>query len=63
MIDVKLTLLAARSSFGPRTGGSSLYKTRKAMWPYPDDILNDIRTFLSIIIIRLSTSRDGHIAH
>ena len=32
------------------------------MWPYLDDIVDHIRTFLSIIIIWISTSRDGHIA-
>ena len=47
---------------GLRTGGSNLYKTRKVMWPHLDDMLDHIRTFLSIIIIWLSMSRDGHIA-
>ena len=46
---------------GPRTGGSNLYKTRKVMWPHLDDMWDHIRTFLSIIIIWLSTSRDGKI--
>ena len=32
------------------------------MKPYLDDILELIRMFLSIIIIWLSTARDGHIA-
>ena len=32
------------------------------MWLYLDDILNQIRKFLSIIIIWLSMSRDGHTA-
>ena len=37
---------------GPMTGGSNIYKTRKAMWPYLDHIILDhIRIFLSIIIV------------
>ena len=36
---------------GPGAGGSDVYKTRKAMWPYLDDTLDHIRTFLSIIIL------------
>ena len=28
---------------GPRTGGYNLHKTREAMWPYLDDILDHIR--------------------
>ena len=38
-----------RERLGPRTGGSN--ETREAMWPYPDDILDHIRMFWSIIII------------
>ena len=40
-----------RGPLGPRSGRSNLYKTREAMWPYLDDIVDHIRTFLSIIII------------
>ena len=32
------------------------------MCPYLDDLLDHIRTFLSIIIIWLSTPRESHIA-
>ena len=46
-------------------GGSQTYKPKRqggySLYLNLDDILDHIRTFLSIIII-LSTSRDGHIA-
>ena len=51
-----------RQTPGPKTGGSNLYTTRKGMRPYLDHILDHIKMFLSIIIIWLSSSRDGHIA-
>ena len=40
-----------RVPLGPMAGGSYLYKTRKVMWPYYDDILDHIRTFLNITSI------------